>query len=177
MTSPSLENLALPIKTIEYSDDSVYFGQILGESLKQGLGKFTFTNKGYYIGEWNNDEMSGYGSLMLESSICIYEGFWKNSKFNGIGIFRNIYQNQQNIEDIDYRNFNDLGDKWIKYEGEFDEDLMNGKGKLEFVNGDVFIGNFERNKIEGKGIFLKKSNGEKMIRIWKENMMMEDEKT
>ena len=34
---------------------------------------------------------------------------------------------------------------------------MNGIGKLNFINGDTFMGNFSGNSIDGKGTYLMKN--------------------
>ena len=161
------------LKTIEYSDDSIYFGQTKDENIKHGVGKFTFANNFYYIGEWEKDEMNGFGSLFSEENFPIYEGFWHKGSFKGVGVLRNI--NSENMKDcfeINYNDFNNINERWVKYEGEFMDDLMDGKGKIEFKNGDLFYGNFFKNKIEGKGIYIKKENGEHVNGEWRENVLI-----
>ena len=46
-----------------------------------------------------------------------------------------------------YQDLNDLGNKWIRYEGEFFNDNREGKGRLYMPNGDIIYGNFEDNKL------------------------------
>ena len=55
-----------------------------------------------------------------------------------------------------------------KYEGEWKNNLKNGKGVLYFLNGDVFIGHFLYDKYNYFGIFSWK-DGNKYAGNWKEN--------
>eukprot|EP00826_Nyctotherus_ovalis_P004719 TRINITY_DN1103_c0_g6_i1.p1 TRINITY_DN1103_c0_g6~~TRINITY_DN1103_c0_g6_i1.p1 ORF type:complete len:111 (+),score=6.33 TRINITY_DN1103_c0_g6_i1:134-466(+) len=47
-----------------------------------------------------------------------------------------------------------------KYDGEWSEDHMHGKGVLEYTNGDKYDGDFKKDKKDGVGRFLNKLLGE-----------------
>lgn len=42
----------------------------------------------------------------------------------------------------------------IMYKGEFDNNLMNGKGIIIYGNGDFYKGEFKNNEFHGFGLFL-----------------------
>ena len=131
----------------------IYQGDLnlLGE--RHGYGKFITP---YYvlIGMWKNDKFSGWG----RESRCngdTFEGRFENGLINGKGIF----MNKKNSKYIgDFKNMKRWGkgklqtDKII-YEGDFYNDMINGKGRIKFlINSVEYIGNFKNNKIEGKGV-------------------------
>ena len=41
--------------TLHYSDESVYEGDILNETIRNGTGSFTWSTGEIYSGEWEND--------------------------------------------------------------------------------------------------------------------------
>lgn len=57
---------------------------------------------------------------------------------------------------LNYKNFDDIGNKWKLYEGEFEKDLKHGKGILTFENGERYEGSFSNDKINGQGVFKSK---------------------
>lgn len=55
------------------------------------------------------------------------------------------------------------------YEGDFVENLFQGKGKLSFKDGRVYSGDFVENKKHGNGTMVF-PNGNKYIGGWREDM-------
>jgi len=56
--------------------------------------------------------------------------------------------------------------KWpdlSRYEGEFQEGKMHGKGKRYYANGNIYDGNFCEDKAHGQGRFYKAADN-----IWKQ---------
>lgn len=51
-----------------------------------------------------------------------YEGEFKNGKFHNFGHLYNKLPSTLK-KSFDYRNFKQLGDNWVKYEGDFENDL------------------------------------------------------
>ncbi|MES1915631.1 MAG: hypothetical protein MHM6MM_007550 [Cercozoa sp. M6MM] len=74
-----------------------------------------------------------------------YEGFWKNNKKHGRGIYN-------------YHN----GDE---YEGEWCDDLRHGVGEYRFVDGTVFSGQFYRGMMHGAGTLIH-TNGDRVSGRW-----------
>ncbi len=66
--------------------------------------------------------MEGLGTLYYPNGSCAYIGQWRQNRFNGQGTVFNdqIEYMPQGIFDI--KDFDNLGDKWVKYEGEFKDD-------------------------------------------------------
>ena len=78
--------------------------------------------------------MHGYGVLYYPNSEVAYEGHWEGDQLTGWGV---LY-NQQVFKlrsPFDYRDWTLMEDYWIKYEGEFNKDNKQGKGKLYLSNG------------------------------------------
>lgn len=65
--------------------------------------------------------MEGYGTLYYPSGGLAYMGQWQDDKFNGKGTVFNETPVQLE-ESYDYTNFDQLGEYWVKYEGEFVDD-------------------------------------------------------
>lgn len=152
--------------SIEYSDGSQYIGETAGGTLRNGIGKQIFPNKYYYIVEWRNDEINGFGSLFTEKGECVYRGFWSGGKFNGLGLLMNVFPAELK-GCLNHLDFKDIDDRWKSYQGEFIDDLMNGIGRIEFLDGDSFVGTFEGNGINGVGVFIGKSSGERISGVWR----------
>ena len=63
--------------------------------------------------------MNGKGILYYSISQIAYDGEWCNDQFNGYGILYN--ENPLCLDEMyDYRDFNNIQDYWIKYEGKDD---------------------------------------------------------
>lgn len=136
--------------------NSYYFGQFVNGK-RVGIAKYTinYKNSNYkYEGEIEGFHASGYGRYINYETNLKYEGEWKNSLKDGIGIEEynnNLYQG----------NFlkgkrNGIGkyfwEKDIYYHGEWNDNLMEGRGIYYFSKDAFYEGNFKNNKIEGFGI-------------------------
>lgn len=159
------------IKKIEYEDNSFYEGCIEEENIRHGIGKFHFSEDKVYIGEWEKDEISGFGVLYFENKI-VYEGFWEHGSFKGKGILYNIFPSLDSELEIDFKDLNTIYNRWKVYQGDFNNDLRHGKGKIDFLNGDSFTGNFKENLIDGLGVFERKTKNELVFGLWKENLFI-----
>ena len=86
-----------------------------------------------------NEETNGFGKLYVSNDnySYSYNGYIKNGLMDQFGLI--IYQ------------YNKINPTIIKYEGELLNNEYNGKGKLTFTNGDIFIGNFKQNMKHGSG--------------------------
>ena len=86
--------------------------------------------------------MEGYGALYFANGSVAYAGGWKDDKFDG----RGTLYNEELVEvdgEFDYRDFGQLYDGWIKYEGGFSRDLKQGDGILLLSNGEKIQGIFK----------------------------------
>ena len=71
-----------------------------------------------------------------------YIGDWVNNGKIGIGIF---------IKALGTYYYKDRS----KYEGEWQHDKRNGKGRLTMKNGEYYDGEWKSNEMNGKGIYNK----------------------
>jgi hypothetical protein len=85
--------------------------------------------------------MHGHGTLYYQSGKMAYEGEWQHDKLHGKGVLYNEEVVKLHTR-FDCRDFNRLGDYWVKYEGEFREDNREGMGRLVLSNGEYFLGRF-----------------------------------
>mgnify|MGYP000846909370 CR=1 FL=1 len=114
--------------------------------------------------------MHGTGTLRYPSGQIAYEGQWYRDQFHGRGIVYN--ENPlEFIGEFDYRNFDDLGEYWTKYNGEFVQDVKSGSGVLYLSNGEQFDGYFKDDMIHGRGTYTK-VNGQRITGEWQNNRMI-----
>lgn len=98
-----------------------------------------------YVGSWKDDEYSGKGKLTLtdwssNAELESYDGEWLNGKRNGQGTTKKN------------------GYKW---EGEWKDDVMDGKGTLSNINnGESYVGNWFRGRKHGKGTYKWRSGSQ-----------------
>ncbi|CAD8164720.1 unnamed protein product [Paramecium octaurelia] len=125
---------------VQLLDDTTYFGSIL------------------------NDKKQGYGNLR-KGDKKLYMGFWKDDNFNGFG-----HLNNEIIEKgvIDLSNLDNIGNKWISYQGEFQDGLFHGYGIWTFSDNSRFHGQFQLGKANGRGTYY--TNLNTITGIWKQNI-------
>ena len=58
-----------------------------------------------------------------------------------------------------------------RYEGDFDEGRMEGKGNYVFSNGDIFTGDYRNDKREGKGVLHSRLNGLQQLQQDREELL------
>ena len=138
----------------------VYEGDINIKNERHGYGRLT-TTKSVFLGEWRNDEFTGWGRETRRSG-KILEGKYINGLVEGKGILKN---NKGNTYIGDFVNSKRHGKgildtNKVHYEGEFQNDKLCGKGRIIFKKeGHVYEGEFDNNEINGYGTF-KWKNGD-----------------
>lgn len=102
-----------------------------------------------------------------------YDGEWYNDQFNGFG---KVYNDEVRSlkENFDYTDFYKLEDYWEFYEGQLKSDSRDGKGMVKLSNGEIFIGNFSKDKVSGEGIYYTKE-GNSIKGKWKNNRLVAKE--
>ena len=107
---------------IEYSNGDIYEGEFNEIGLKNGKGIMKYNNGKIYDGNWENNKKNGNGLLC-----CNNEDYEKiiNARISEINI-NNIFKLK-------------LNDSF--YEGEFVNDLREGKGILFNKYGDHYLNN------------------------------------
>lgn len=117
-----------------------------------------FKNKiiNHYIGELNNDgERDGYGKIEYSTGDS-YEGYWKNGKKNGNGLYRFRGGGSflgQFADDVPNGNGQRIYSSGNFYEGEFLGGKKNGIGKMRFKNGDIYEGSWNNDDMQGEGTY------------------------
>ena len=90
-----------------------------------------FQNGNIYYGGWNDYlKMEGYGKYYLKEDSVLAEGFWQNGDL----IYARVFLPNGDI-----------------YEGEMNESIFNGKGKLITKKGDIYEGDFVNGEKHGNG--------------------------
>lgn len=98
----------------------------------------------YFINNLNilediSPSTNGFGKLFVsnENYSFSYNGYIKDGQLDNYGLI--IYT------------YNKMNPTIQKYEGELSLDKYNGKGKITYTNGDIFIGSFKENMRHGYG--------------------------
>ena len=182
-SSNSLNISNRPPSKNDLSNQTQYFGDIV-EGKKQGKGKLIFSDGSFYEGNFKDDLFNGNGILVKDN--YIYKGDFLNGKKHGKGKIEITYKlnNNDNINNNDNNIIiNNINDNIIEkkiYEGEWENDYINGdgleiiqnenniittynghfikgkkngKGKLVLSNGSEYYGDFNDDLLNGNGIF------------------------
>ena len=140
-----------------YEDGTKYVGEKLFGK-RHGKGTYYYKLGYKYEGSWEEDNMSGYGTLWLTDDLKWYEGEFLNNLFHGKGSLYNLYPEPLNPNHTYADDLSTIGNGWIKYDGQFVEGLKDGLGSYYLTNSDIYIGKFKKNKAEGRGSYTKTDN-------------------
>ena len=136
----------------ELTGGDIYIGCLDVEGRFTGKGKYIFSNRDYYEGDFFNGNFEGKGK-MTKSNGSYYKGEWKQDKRNGKGISLIVFENQEQILDGEFKN----------------NILFNGIQKINFQDGTYIekeykygdqinsIQKFQDNTIKSYGTYF--SNG------------------
>ncbi|CAK73288.1 unnamed protein product (macronuclear) [Paramecium tetraurelia] len=111
----------------------------------------------------------GYGVLTDQDDNPVYDGQWKDNQYHGQGKLINV-QAEQIDGPFDYQDLSVIENGWLGYEGDFLEGKMNGFGKLQLTNGEMFEGQFQDGMIDGEGVFSA-VNGQTIKGLWREGVL------
>jgi hypothetical protein len=115
-------------------------GICLDGNCENGIGTFRTSKNAVYQGSFKNGKFNGKGKLTFPENKGFYEGDWVDNFRQGNGIY--VAPNRN------------------RYEGSFVKGDFHGTGILQFASGDTYQGNWAKGKFEGKGIYTFK-NGSK----------------
>ena len=138
----------------------IYEGEMNKNNKRHGYGICT-TSLYVRKGIWQNDEFTGWGRESRRNGEVL-EGKFIKGKINGKGILQNRRGNLYTGDLVDSKRdgYGELHTNKIHYIGYFKEDKLCGKGSIEFLKeGHKYEGEFRNNQINGKGIF-KWNNGD-----------------
>ena len=150
--------------TFRWEDGEVYVGYwVKGE--RSGKGKYTFKTGDIYEGDFINNDRTGKGKYTWKETRDIYEGDFVDGVRTGKGKY--TWKGSGDIYEGDFINaaksgkgkytYKNSGDV---YEGDFVDLDFTGKGKYTWRNGDVFVGDFNKD-VKGKGRMYFKSSGKR----------------
>jgi hypothetical protein len=128
-----------------------------GKGTKQYIKKDSLVGVGWkYEGTFKNGYESGQGLLYDAANKLIYDGNWENGLFNGEGAltypmekYKGGFLNGKKHGKGSYENFEDS----TKYTGDYVNDEATGFGTYTTKKGFKYIGEFKKDKFEGKGKF------------------------
>ena len=176
----------------------IYKGDLNVKAERQGFGKLITP---YYelVGMWENNIFSGWG----RQSRCngeVYEGRFENGLINGKGIFLDkklnkymgefkdmkkwgkgklitkkfIYEGDFNNDKIEGNGKIKFLKSGIEYEGTFLNDSIEGSGKFKWINGDIYEGEVKEGKMHGTGIY-KYRNGKIYKGLFEEGQIIHND--
>lgn len=139
------------------SDDVAYLGQVrTGTDIKHGRGsllqKFFDGTCVLFQGYWRNGIKEGRGRV-ISTIGNVYEGEWKNGQCEGKGIY--IYG---------------PGDDRLRYEGDFVNNWMNGRGTLYFRDGSKYVGQMENEVRHGYGKMIYNKGVRVVYGMWENDL-------
>ena len=108
-----------------------------------------------YEGQWKNDQKQNYGVYKDSKEQLIYKGEWAENQYHGRGWLFNYQINKEKTHKtiFDYKDFTNLDNRWLIYEGEFKNGLWDGIGTLTLANNQTYTGSFQNGRIDGSGTF------------------------
>ena len=122
---------------VTYRDGMVYKG-FLKDYQRDGEGQlYDALGNLVYDGSWKNGKYDGFGRLIFRDGRT-YEGYFKNNKFDGQG--KMTYAE----DDLSGRK---------EYEGAWANDRFHGYGVFRWNSGSVYEGNFSEGYRDGEGIY------------------------
>lgn len=174
--------------------ETMYIGSVNIEGERHGYGQLIQKNGIKIEGFWKEGTLVGWGRVTDEGG-QFFEGYFIRGKINGKGIKKNLEgynyngefflgmkegfgkeENNKIIYEGEFHKDLKCGKGSLifklleeKYKGEFDNNVINGKGFYEWKNGNSFKGNFINGKMNGLGLFLWK-DGSKYYGNYKDNI-------
>lgn len=105
-----------------------------GKEIGPGVREVTYSDGSVYRGAMRGIQLHGKGEYT--SKAFKYQGEFKDGLKQGAGTYE--------------------WDSGLRYEGEFDSDRPNGKGKFLFPNGDTYEGDVKAGVVAGRGVYVTK---------------------
>eukprot|EP00484_Ammonia_sp_Unknown_P022237 CAMPEP_0197041964 /NCGR_PEP_ID=MMETSP1384-20130603/18435_1 /TAXON_ID=29189 /ORGANISM="Ammonia sp." /LENGTH=201 /DNA_ID=CAMNT_0042472987 /DNA_START=64 /DNA_END=669 /DNA_ORIENTATION=+ len=148
--------------TVQYANGDTFEGDLVNGS-KHGKGVYTWKAlKASFDGEWQNDVRCGHGKFVYPDG-SNYQGAWQNNQRHGKGTF--VYANGDSYCG-DYVNGKREGQGIYTYHSDHSQLIGQWKddkfvsGKWRYHDQTQFVGNFNHNIPDGKGVFIFASNNQ-----------------
>jgi len=129
-----------------WPDSSTFDGEWRND--ERVYGKLTMADDNVYEGHFRDDQFHGVGKITYSRDGHIFEGIFENGFASTIGrLIPNdrSYTYIGGVEDLKKHGCGVLiegGGR--RYEGEFEDDVAVGNGRIKFLNGDVYIGGIQK---------------------------------
>ena len=143
-------------KGIYYDGNYNYDGEWL-EDLKHGEGILKSNGDKYY-GKWINNEKHGIFII----------SYFNGDKYNGEVNSYGERHGKGNLKYSKYRENNSFEEKYDYYEGQWVNNIKEGKGFMLFKNGDKYNGEWSNNLRNGQGELKKYGKWDNYVGEWSE---------
>lgn len=155
---------------MEFPGEDSYTGSFK-EGVRSGNGQYKWTSGDVYDGEWSNDKMAGTGKYTFHNGNTLTGTFSDNSFISGSYHVKNDFgeYNFTIVDKIPTSVSIEL-ESGTKYEGEMDEEGLNGQALISYGNGDKYDGAVKEGKKSGSGTYTW-SNGAEYEGEWKDDKM------
>ena len=136
-----------------FNNGDIYIGNF-NDGERTGFGKYIFNDGTIYIGEFLNGEFKGHGIMKWEDGVE-YEGIFNGIILNGYGKLINKKTGDSYNGNFDNNYFNKYGIYQFgnigSYEGEFEFGVKKGKGLYKNKDGLYYEGEWDNNLPNGIG--------------------------
>lgn len=175
----------LIVEILVVNKQEIYTGSINYNNQKHGFGVSILKNGSKYTGFWEKNSFEGWGEF-IDTDGNIFHGLFKKGKLNGKGkkfsingnyyegdfkdglrcgcgkeetkdhIYEGQFENDKKNKKgkLIYKNIKDI------YEGDFVDNNITGIGKYQWENKDIFEGDFINGKMHGRGKYKWPDGGE-----------------
>ena len=100
--------------------------------MKEGTGKYTYSDGSTYDGDWYQNKIDGLGT-QIWSDGKEYYGQWEKNYMHGYGFY--VYADK------------------MKYDGQFESDKKHGYGIYSWTDGRRYAGYWNKGKQHGFGVY------------------------
>jgi hypothetical protein len=119
-------------------------------------GVYKFANGNVYEGEWKDRKYNGKGVYKFADE-GVYDGEFKDGKYNGKGVRKyadgKVYEGEWKDDECNGKGVCKFSDGDM-YDGEWKDGEFNGKGKMVYADGDVYEGEWKDGEFNGKGVMM-----------------------
>ncbi|CAF0775707.1 unnamed protein product [Adineta ricciae] len=138
---------------------------------KNGQGVCHYSNGNKYTGEWEHDKQTGQGTLIFSSgdrvtSLLIY---MNDSRANSKMVDEMEKVPTFLLMDVSISNNNESYDIYERRLGRFERNKINGKGVFYYANGDKYIGDWIDDNREGQGVLIL-SSGDRIRDVYEQRL-------
>ena len=167
--NPKKVKIKVQNENIMYNgEQGIFNGELIKTNPLNGKGVLQLNNGKIYEGEFVDGMLNNYGKYTDEEG-TIYEGVFKNGILNGkakiitLKLNKNSSKSKDILDTVTYNgDVKDLKKEGLGkevcndyiYEGEFHNNMKNGKGKIKYIQtGDTYEGEFKNDEINGNGTY------------------------